>query len=100
VNIERVRFWVVAEAHPGILASAVWPGTSPSHAPIARAGLLDKLGGSGSPGRMSSAATAVQLYDQGDSGEEMHPELLAGPDPATGAGKSVRLSRKGVPRRA
>ncbi len=43
-------------------------------------------------GRMPSAATAVDLYDKRDSGEERHLELLARLEPVTGSGKSSRLT--------
>jgi len=40
-------------------------------------------------GRMPSTATVVQLYAQGDGGEEMRLELLGQPEPASGAQPSV-----------
>jgi hypothetical protein len=47
--------------------------------------------------RMPSAATAVQPYGQGDSGEEMRLELLTRPEPATSSGQSLRLSGINAP---
>jgi hypothetical protein len=139
VNVERARFRAEAEAYPGTLASArVRSATSLGRArPIALAGLLGKLRGSGSGqlrlgptwkveraqnwgglgryrsaalyglgadtsrpaglarvyrGRTPRAGTAVQPYGQGDSGEEMCPELLGRLERARGSGQSVRLS--------
>ncbi len=44
-------------------------------------------------GRMPSGATGVPLYDKRDTGEEMHLELLAGPEPASMLRRSARLAK-------